>query len=152
MGEYVMYEKNGKTVAHTAAYDPKDGEQEVGRVEAASAAKAEKKFKKQQAADGDVSEPDAEDEQDAADQAREVEESKQDFEVMADPKTGAPFIAGHNSDPAQREEAAVAEPEPDPEPSTLGTFRATDEDEALKKAKGEYKDPSEGAQRGSQTP
>lgn len=164
--EYVIYEtQDGEQAAHTDSYSPKDGEKEVGRVEADSADKALRKFKRSGgSADSEAADDDAGDEiarreateeekQAELDKAREAEESKQDIEVLADSK-GTPYVAGEEGDSKKSKGKKQAKPEPPPEPeeSSLGTFRAKDAQEAIAKAKGEYKDPAEGPQRGSQTP
>lgn len=157
--DYVIYEKDGEQTAHTESYEPKEGEKEVGRVEADSAEKALRKFKRsggEEDADDEAlarREPTEGDVKRDLEQARKEEEEKQDFEVLADSK-GQPYIEGHDSDPSKGggKKAAKAEPPPEPEESSLGTFHARDEEEALRMAKGEHKHPAEGPARGAQTP
>lgn len=156
--EYVIYQNaEGQTTAHTDTYEAKDGEKEVGRVEANSVQQAEKQYAKQQkqagktgGADADEGTRETESPEEAAERLREEEEAKEDFEVLAD-ENGDPYVAGGESDTEAPKAKATAAP-PQNEESSLGTFRAKDEQEALDKATGKYKDPAEGHPRGSQTP
>jgi len=159
--EYVIYEKDGEQAAHTESYEPKDGEKEVGRVEADSADKALRKFKRDGGSsdEGDDEalarrEPTEDEKERDLAQAREEEEAKEDFEVLADSK-GNMYVEGEEGDPAKakgKKSAKAAEPPPEPEESVVGTFRAKDAAEALRMAKGEHKQPAEGPARGAQTP
>jgi hypothetical protein len=157
--QYVIYEKDGVNAAHTENYQPKDGEKEVGRVEADSVEQAEKKFKRngadQSQDDDEQDESLTEEEQknEADEQARREEEEKEEYEVMQDAK-GNVYVAGGESDPANAKQKAAKAPEPveDPEPGSLGVYRAKSEEDAIKMAKGEFPNPAQGGSRDAQTP
>lgn len=175
----VVKQEDGTVVAHGLSYQLREGEEETGEVEAANVEAATRKARKEAKAEGadeDAAEEDAD--ADAADadrpssltqsrepspeeveaendRLREAEESKEEFEVMADGKGGYYVAGDKNSDPAAMKrgaKAAKSEPPAEPEPASLGTFRAKNAAEAIKMAKGEYADPAAGPARGAQTP
>jgi hypothetical protein len=168
--EYVIYEKDGKNSAHTDSYQPGDGEKEVGRVEADSVDQAEKKFAKQQKSSGKSTqgttdtaaddgprsllsrrEPTQEEKDAENERVKAEKEAEEDFEVLADSK-GQPYVEGEEDSRNKGKKTAKAEPPPEPEESSLGTFRAKDAQQAIAKAKGEFREEAEGAPRGAQTP
>lgn len=151
----VVRDEEGNVTAHGMSYSVRDGEEQVGEVEADSVDAATKKAKRQKLGSEEPEQSSEEAEEDALQTAREEEEAKEDFVVMAD-GDGNLYVEGdEDSDPSKQKKGAAAkksEPPPKPEPTEVGTFRAKDASEALAKAKGEYADPAAGPQRGAQTP
>lgn len=169
----VVKNADGDIEAHGSTYGLKDGEKEVGEVEANSVEQATKKAKKQFGPDADGAdgsdddedadsgprsllqsrEPSPEEKEKENARLREEEEAKEEFTVMVDPQTGAYYVEGDEATDPAKKKAAAKKPEPkEEEPAEVGTFRAKDAAEAIKMAKGEQPNPAEGPARGAQTP
>jgi hypothetical protein len=177
----VVKNADGELQAHALSYELKEGETEVGTIGGKDVAQATKKAQKKgeegfaeqgsEDEEGDESEegeeeqpqgkrslvasrqPSPQEVEKENERLKAEEEEKEEFTVMGDAKGNVYVEGDKGSDPAKQKKAkAGPEPLEEPEPGELLKVRAKDAKEAVARAKGEFREPAEGAPRGAQTP